>query len=266
MKRFALGAIVSVLAGVLTACPTPPPGYQPPRIESVEVSPQPVQPGQDVTLLVDVRDDQAVRSAVTRTFFTPSGLQRNAVGVCTIGRTELGGPQHVRLTVTCPVPEIANNGTWQVEVRINDGTPQDNYPGLTTRLTYEVAGGSDDFDPPELLSYDIEPDAVDQVTPFTLTVRLSDESMPLSLRTTGLYPIAFSKPFAIHSTFQCGDRTFTPVSATEVELVAQCRPFNYDEAGRSEAGLHRAFMTVLDAHGHERQFQMEVDVAPAPAT
>lgn len=265
MNRVALGAMLSAMAAVLVACPAPPAGYQPPRIESVEVTPRPARAGEDVTLVIEVSDDHRVVSAGAVQLFTPNGTTLNAIGVCDTDLAQLGGPAHVELTVTCPVPEVANNGTWQLELRINDGEPLDRLPGLTTRLAFEVAGGSDDVEPPRLLSYDIQPDTVDQDTPFTLTARLSDETPPFTLRTTGLYPLAFTKPFAINSTFQCHDRTFTPVSATEVDLVAECRPYNYDVAGRSEVGLHRAFMTVRDALGNERQFQMEVDVRAAPA-
>ena len=64
--------------------------------------------------------------------------------------------------------------------------------------------------------------------------------------------------------FWCTNPTLTPVSATEVDVVATCTPSNYNQPGRSEPGLHLSFMPVQDALGHEGTAEMSVDVQPGP--
>ncbi len=70
MRRIVLGGIVAAMAVLLTGCPTAPPGYQPPYVESSEISPQPAQPGDTLTMVLDVRDDGALTAVVPR--YTPS--------------------------------------------------------------------------------------------------------------------------------------------------------------------------------------------------
>ena len=265
MRRVLLGAFVVAMTLVLTGCPTPPPGYQPPSLESSQITPQPAQPGDTLTMVLDVRDDQALTFVAPQYLFTPSNTRLNAVGVCDVELAPQGDFRHVLATVACPVPTYASNGTWQLELRLNDSpTPQANYPGRTVRVPFEVTGGSDDRRPPQLVSYSIDPVVVDQETAFTVTARLSDESLPLSVGFDGSSSFNFTKLFAQNSMFWCTNPTLTPVSATEVDVVATCTPSNYYQPGRSEPGLHLSFMPMRDALGHEADAQMYVDVQPGP--
>lgn len=267
MKRVAFAAIVSVMAGVLTACPPQvPPDYQPPTIESIEVTPQPVQPGGTLTVRIEARDDVAVTGGGVTNLYTPSGTR--LTWTCPDEVVPVGAPgdrTHVVMTITCQVPTYASNGTWQLDTVVGDGMPPTaNYPGRRIRIPFEVTGGTDDRQPPRLLSYDIAPEVVDQETTFTLTMRLFDESMPIDVGSS-ITTFDFTKPFARNSIFRCSGTSSTQVSSTEVEIVAQCVPWNYSVKGRSEPGLHRSFPPVRDALAHEGNIEMLVDVLPKPA-
>lgn len=263
--RYSGIALALVSAMVLAGCQTPPPGYRPPTIESVQVSPQPAHPGDTVSLLIEARDDQAVVSGVPQLLITPTGTRLDANG-CTSEQAPLDGVIHVLITITCPVPAFASNGTWHLQIRVNDGAPLDNYPGLTRQIPFEVAGGSHDRTPPQLVSSTIAPATVDQETTFTLTMRLHDESLPLSVGQPGSSTFFFTKPFAPNSAFICNNASYTPVSSTDVDVVVTCTPTNYNVAGRSEPGLHVAHMAARDALAQEGTIEMSVDVQPTPGT
>lgn len=266
MRRVMLGGVVAAMAVLLTGCPTPPPGYQPPSLESTQITPQPAQPGDTLTMVLDVRDDQALTYVAPRFLFTPSNTRLTAEGgVCDVELVPQGDFRHVLATVTCPVPTYASNGTWQLELLLNDSTyPNTNYPGRIVRIPFEVSGGSDDRRAPTLVSYSIDPAVVDQETAFTVTARLSDESLPLSVGYQGGGTFGFFKPFTPNSMFWCVLPTVTQVSATEVDVAVTCTPSNYNQFGRSEAGPHVARMPVKDALGHEGTVEMSVDVQPGP--
>ena len=130
MRRVLLGGFVVAMTVVLTGCPTPPPGYQPPSLESTQITPQPAQPGDTLTMVLDVRDDQALNYVAPRYLFTPSNTRLNAVGLCDVELAPQGDFRHVLATVACPVPTYASNGTWQLELLLNDSSvPADQLPG-----------------------------------------------------------------------------------------------------------------------------------------
>lgn len=270
MRRVALGGIAFVMAAVLTGCPSPlPPGYQPPVVESVDISPQPAQPGDTLTVSIEARDDMAITGAGPRLLFTPSGTSLSGREHCTSESSSLGDPvdrRHMLITVTCTVPDFASNGTWQIEMLIGDGTPPTaNWPGLTTRIPFEVVGGTDDRVPPQLVHYEIEPAVVDQETTFTLTMRLRDEALPLTVGNNVSGWFDFAKLFSDNSRFTCKFPSITPVSPTEVDVAIDCVPNNFNLPGRAEPGVHRAYMPVSDSLGHKGNIEMFVDVQPVPA-
>ena len=265
MRRIVLGGIVATMAVLLTGCPTAPPGYQPPYLESSEISPQPAQPGDTLTMVLDVRDDGALTAVVPRWVYTPSNTKLAGHSFCDTEMAPQGDFRRVLVTVTCLVPSYASNGTWQLDLFLNDSSyPSANYPGRTVRIPFEVTGGSDDRRPPQLVSYRIDPTTVDQETTFTVTVRLRDESMPIAVGSDASSSFNFTKLFAQNSTYWCRNPVATPVSATEVDVVAACTPSNYWVYGRAEPGLHLSYMQVTDALGHEGNAEMYVDVQPGP--
>lgn len=264
MRRASLAAIVSVMAAVLTACPPQPPsGYQAPTIESIHVSPQPARPGDTLTVRIEARDDEAVTGVGVAWMNTPSS-RLVGYGLCTPTVDPVGDPTdrtHVIITITCPVPTVASNGTWSLEVNVGDSYPPALiYPGRDVRIPFEVVDGSDDREPPRLLSYDIEPEVVDQETTFTVTMRLFDEAMPIRVG-PGIASFGFGKPFS-NSRFSCHGISSAQISPTELEIVAECEPQLGIVKGRAEAGLHRSRPEVRDALGHEGHIEMTVDVQP----
>lgn len=265
MRRVVLAGVLASLTLVLTACPNPPPGYRPPSVESTQIAPSPARPGDTLTFVLDVRDDQALTAVVPRYLITPSGRSLSVFGACPTEMEPQGSFTQVLVTVTCEIPPYASNGTWQLELFLNDSNyPTQDYPGRVTRIPFEVVDGNDDRRPPQLVEYRIEPAVVDQETTFTVTVRLRDEALPLTVGDTGSGSFNFTKLFAQNSTFWCRNPTYTPVSATEVDVSAQCTPSNYYNPGRSEPGLHLSFMNARDALGHETDIEMYVDVQPGP--
>jgi hypothetical protein len=265
MRRLGIAGFVVAMGALLTGCPVAPPGYQPPKLVSSQVSPAPAHPGDTVTFTLDVTDDGAVTAAVPRRLYTPSGSRLPSQYDCDSEMAPQGDFHHVVVTVTCPLPQGASNGTWQLEMFLNDSSyPTANYPGSTVRVPFEVTGGTEDRRPPRLVSYSIEPTVVDQETTFTVTARLSDEALPLSVGELGSQSFNFTKLFAQNSVFWCSNPTLTPVSATEVDVVANCTPSNYYQGGRSEPGLHLSYMKVRDDLGQEGNVEMYVDVVPGP--
>jgi len=257
MRRIGVPGIAFVLAAVLTGCPgTPPEGYWPPRVDSSQASPDPVRPGETVTLVVAASDDVAIVSSFARALVTPTGNSLSVAGECTHELAPQGDFKNVLITLACPVPEFASSGTWQMEIRINDGAPLQNLPGLTARVPFEVVDGSDDRSAPQLLSSTIEPSVVDQVTVFQVRALVRDETS-VSLAHPNF---AFVKPFAPNSFFECLGPTLTPVSPTDVEIVATCYPSN----GRSEVGTHQTGLPLRDALGHQGLGLITLDVQSAP--
>ncbi len=264
MRRVGLAGLMVLMALVVTACPTAPPaGYSPPKIQSVDISPQPAQPGGTVTFVLDATDDRGVTQGFGREFLTPTGTRLNGLGVCTQELAPQGDFRHVLITITCPVPEYANNGTWRLEVRLNDGTALENLPGLEQWIPFEVAGGSDDRRPPQLIDYDISPAVVDQETTFTLTMRLRDDAPVRIGQPFAASGFLISKPFA-PSSFHCSGASYSQLAPTEWQVVVPCVPRNNNSFGRSEIGLHLANVPVYDLLHHTGTVPVQVDVQPAP--
>ena len=266
MRRIWFGGVLFVVAVVLTGCFTqqPPAGYLYPVIESAQVSPQPVQAGETLTVVIEASDDSGVSSGRARQLVTPDGIKFGDWNLCTSEPFERA--TRVLITITCPVPVYATNGTWEVDIVISDSSgPMNDYPFQfspeTSRLVpFEVVGGTEDHGPPQLVHYETEPATVTQATTFTLTMRLRDEALPVDIRSWGA-PY-FVKRFASYSVFVCRDRVVTPVSSTELEMVWTCSP-QYDGQSRpTEVGVHRAVMTLTDALGHKGDVEMFVDAKP----
>ncbi len=255
--------VVAVLLAVLAGCQNQPPSYQRPTVSSYEATTQPAQPGDTVTIVVQAHDDEGVTGGAPRWLFTPSGSQLLAQRYCDVTMEPVTGFLHVALVFTCELPEVASNGTWQLEARINDGTPPiQNYPGLDTRFEFEVTGGSEDRSAPVLVSHSFSPTVIDQETTFTLSLRLRDESLPIALGQGGSITNSFVKPFAQNSMFTCRELSTTPVSSTEVDVVLQCSPSNYNTPGRSEPGRHQSGLIVTDALEQEGMIMFSIEVQP----
>ena len=234
-------------------------------IESAQVSPQPVRAGDTVTVVIEASDDEAVAGGGARQLVTPDGIKH--ADLCT---SEPVQPDtHVLITITCPVPVYATNGTWEIDVVVSDHVgPWTDYPFQYTQETsrlvpFEVVGGTEDHGPPQLVHYATEPATVTQATTFTLTMRLRDDALPMDIGLGQYRWLSFVKRFASYSEFRCHDEIVTPVSSTEVEMVSTCSPLYDGQPRPTEVGVHRAVMTLTDALGHKGDIEMFVDARPA---
>lgn len=261
-RRWWCVCAAALLAVAATGCITPP-GYSPPVIASVQVAPSPARPGDTVVLTLDVRDDQGVTGGVTQLIFAPGGVGLNGIGVCSVDvAPSAEDPTDATVTVACPVPMYASNGTWSVQLRLNDGPPQANLPGITTRLDFDVAGGTDDVSPPQLVSSRTSPSVVNPSTTFTLTTRVSDQAPVEPGRIGGAPIFNLAKPFTLGSAFFCRDAAVTPVSTTESDISWRCEP-DFRDTVRSVVGVHSGRMPVRDALGHQTDLLISIDVLPA---
>lgn len=261
MKRV-VACAVGVLAMVgLSACQGPPEGYRPPSIDSVtQVSPQPAHPGEDVTFEIVATDDAVLSHAVALSLVTPSGSTLPGPRTCTTSLELIGALNHGVVTVVCPVPAFASNGIWSTDVTVYDRPPNSSveqaFPGTKRRLSFEVAGGSEDRSGPRLISSSTDPAVVGQETGFTLTMRVRDDTGPVVMPNNGGN---FVKLFAPNSFMACKDPVYTPVSATDTDIVLSCAP---GMNGRTEVGQHQSGMLVADALGQVGQAWMYLDVQP----
>lgn len=271
MKRFIAG--VCALMGVVaaTGCQLPAPGYRAPIVDSVtQTSPSPTLPGETVTIVLAVHDDGVVSYAGPSQLIGPTGAKLPGANVCTSTLELVGGLAQAEITVTCIVPTFASNGTWSTDVAISDrpaGAPiEASFPGTVRRVSFEVAGGSEDHTGPRLVSYQTDPAVIGQETPFTVTLRVSDDTPPVFLPYNGYYQ--YYKPFSSNSLFGCGGAVFTPVSATQTDITLSCNPGYYSTTGhtvRAEVGRHLSSMAVSDALGQRSNLESYIDVtAQAP--
>src|SRR4051794_15915130 len=103
MRRLACAVLIGVAAVMLTGCPVAPAGYQPPRLESYQVTPQPAHPGDSITFVLDVTDDRGIASGFARRMITPTGSLLSETPDCTWDTAPQGSFEHVVITSTCTV-------------------------------------------------------------------------------------------------------------------------------------------------------------------
>jgi hypothetical protein len=269
MKRFIIAGMVGVLAVVgSTACQPPPEGYRAPVVDSVtQVSPQPARPGEEVTFVLEVHDDVIISQGFARELVGPTGAKLPGPRTCTASVELVGSLTHGSVTVTCPVPAFASNGTWYTDVTVFDrpaaSSPEVSYPGTSRRLSFEVTGGSEDRSAPQFVSHQTVPAVIGQRTPFTLTVRVRDDTAPVALQWANRY--VFRKLFATNSVFGCVDPVYAPVSATVTDITLSCTPgYAADPSPLPELGQHGVSLPVTDPLGQTRSMDVFIQVVPQP--
>lgn len=209
-------------------------------------------------------DDDLISGAVAYHLTVPSGTLLPGSPTCSTNVVRGDDASEAVITMRCPVPSFASNGTWVTDLRINDNAGgQFAYSGTRIRPTFEVTGGVDDDDPPRVLSYRTDPAVVDQETVFSLIVRVSDPAQPLAMAPAGASVFTFRKLFADNSSITCVDPSFASVSPTETDVTFTCTPGNFGVPGRAEAGVHRGFLGLQDALGQEREAELFIDVVPS---
>jgi hypothetical protein len=265
-------AAAAIAALVLTGCPAtpqPPPGDTAPVVESVSVEPQTASAGETVEIVVVVRDDTRVTATRIDAVVSPRGHEVSrwdgygSPPVCTQQFDQGEDVTTATITMTCQVPSPTIDGTWRVLLRIADGTAAGDSFALRTsaQIPFQVQGGPQDSGAPRLLGWSTTPTQVRQDTPFTLTMRIQDESLPLREPFVG-ESFFFVKPFVNTSLIGCADPVMTPVSADEVLATFDC-----GGGPRTEAGVHHGTFDVVDALGQPDGFYLQIDVDyAAPAT
>lgn len=264
-------AAAAVAALVLTGCPAtpePPPGDTAPVVESVSVEPQHASAGESVEIVVVVRDDVRVTSTRIDAVVSPRGHEVSrwddyeSAPVCTQQFDQGEDVTIATITMTCQVPSPTIDGTWRVLLRIADGTPGGDSFGLRTgtQIPFQVQGGPQDAGAPRLLGWSTTPAQIRQDTPFTLTMRLQDESLPLREPYRG-ETFLFAKPFVNTSLIECDDPAMTQVASDEVVATFECAP-----GTRTEAGMHHGTFDVVDALSQPAALHLQIDVGyAAPA-
>jgi hypothetical protein len=265
-------AAAAVAAVVLTGCPAtpqPPPGDTAPVVESVSVEPQLASAGETVEIVVVVRDDTRVTATRIDAVVSPRGHEVSrwdgygSPPVCTQQFDQGEDVTTATVTMTCQVPSPTIDGTWRVLLRIADGTAAGDSFGLRTgaQIPFQVQGGPQDTGAPRLLGWSTTPTEIRRDTPFTLTMRIQDESLPLREPYPG-ETYLFVKPFVNTSLIGCDDPTMTQVASDEVVATFECAP-----GPRTEAGMHHGTFDIVDSLAQPAGFYLQIDVGDAaPAT
>jgi hypothetical protein len=215
--------VVFVVFGV-AACDGPylPPGWKAPIVESVVVAPAPVVAGQPFTVTVRASDDKHVKS-ISLYFLGPHPDRWDHMNVpC---QNSPITPQPVVTTeFDCTMPAIAPNGDWTMAVTACDGEVEcQEYGGLGgggyATTTFGVTGGTDDDQPPALVSADFSPENLTVGVPFSVTLTISDDHLVPNLpqQVIEIGPIAVSG-----KTYYCDETSRAQPSGTEDQFTFAC--------------------------------------------
>ncbi len=225
-KRSVYGVLVLAMLGALAGCITPEAPPPSPKVDSVEVSPQPAHPGDTVSVRIEASHTSTIFNGVPLTLVNPQGSSVSLEGCSSTLEHPGDDLTQATITIACVLPALVSNGTWTLGYRLNYtvptfyplGAPP---PPRPHTVTFEVVGGSDDVSPPTLVSFHTSPEVITRGTPFTATARVHDDA-PIVLG-------VWNAPNSANVTFDssgysnsCGEATLTPVSATEAEVVVSC--------------------------------------------
>lgn len=250
-RRVAVLAAVVVMTAATACIPElpPPPAYQPPVITGISVSPQPAHPGDVVTIVLDVADDEVISDVDVPNAYVPDGPGLNTImQLCTDSIAPTGTAGNATVTLTCALPSYASNGTWKVDVRVFDrATPNYAYTGTRAQIPFEVTGGADDRSAPSLLDYSTDPAAPSHTAPFTLTFRLEDQA-GARVSASPIFKMLLNGDRYVN----CGSPAYTQVDATTVQVVMTCTP------GWAEPGIYRGPVPVVDGLNHQGSVEMFV--------
>ena len=246
MKRVALLsllAIVVLAAGCGT--PTPPQGWEPPKIVAVDMSTTPVAAGSEFLVSIVVSDDHSV-ARVGYSFV----YDRFALRVpCDEADWEPGPVVTVELT--CTMPAVAPNGEWSLNIEATDGVwagpPPDCGCGWS-RTPFTVTGGTEDHEPP-VISHEVwSPQPYTVGTPFTVSFRVTDD-----------HPYNWAETLSVYHQHSgggglfCEQTTHTVLSPTEQEWVITC-------PGAPRAEERHFQLTIRDEIGFPAYIRKSFDV------
>jgi hypothetical protein len=257
MKRWRPVLVIPILVLITAgACDPPPPaGWQPPDVESITITPEPVIAGAPFTISAVVSDDEQV-ARVHLKVLDPRG-QESPVLDCEV--PELDPQPIVLVEIPCTLPDFALNGTWELVINAYDGEWAAGHGGGAgwARATFEVAGGSNDAAAPVLESATIEPATPVVGEPFTVVVRASDENLvvPPHAGTLRSYKVGAPRP------------PYWVCDVTSVQLLSptlQESTFVCPGAAELGAGPYWLQFVLADANGNRDGARVDFDKVAAP--
>jgi len=188
MKRLGMLPLLAVGLVAVGCFPQPPPGWQPPKVQSVVFSTTEIDAGSSFTVTITVTDDHSVAEVGFSFSTDDSGF---GMAVPCQGADWEPGPV-VTIEATCTMPAIAANGGWRLKVSAIDAEFSGGGEGACgcgwSNTAFTVTGGTEDRQRPTVESIVISPQPPFTVgTPFTATVQASDEhpgdwDQPLSIQ------------------------------------------------------------------------------------
>ena len=225
--------VAAMILGTAGACdPPPPPGWVPPEVIDLVVSPTPVVPGEPFTVSATVIEDRHITAVEVR-FVSPNSEVHHFCEVPTFDPS--GDPQtRVELAMPCVMPDFALNGTWQVSLTAYDGEYSGHGGGGGgASTTFEAVGGTNDVAPPVVEEITLSPAPPLQGQPFEVTVRVSDDHLIVP---SAYAPLAYTNTHL--RTWACTAGPAVLLSPTEQEFDFTCPGVPELAAGPYELRFH----------------------------
>ncbi len=258
MKRWLpLAFVAGMLVTTAGVCAPPPPiGWEPPVVEEIVISPDPVVPGQPFTVRLVASDDNQV-AGVRFYLHHPIGFEMfDNSAECE--PVSIEPAPRVEVEATCSLPVWASNGTWRVFASVSDGEYSPVESSGTGGFAYfEVAGGDPDDEPPTLEWIRVEPEPAVAGQPFEISLRMTDERLiiPSSTRSITVYEAG---PQPVRG-WQCPETYRSATSGPEVEMTFSCTPPEWVTPG---VYIARKF-GLSDLNFNNRQVEFEFGVVAA---
>jgi hypothetical protein len=238
--------VVLVLVAATTACipaPTPPSGYLRPVVDSIS-SPEPVLPGQDVTIVVQAHDDKLIAGLALRTLRVGDGRTYPTAIPCSFTMDRSDDQTTATFTVTCQVPTFANNGVWDLAVNIRDDYPT----GRDVHLPFQVVGGADDTSAPRFVSFTTDPAVITTATAqFTIATRYTDQAGVMPYDPSLVKIAKVGAPLGSDPTIICSFLEAQIVAPATTDLLWRCAV----QTGRVQRGVQEGRFHVKDGLGHQ---------------
>ena len=235
--------VVAILTFIAASCGTPPPPRTTgiPLIVSAVVEPATAAVGDTITIDITVLEDVAVTTVLTSYFRGPAGAEVRMRDYCSVGPIQPQGNSLFFIRLTCEVPSFFSNGSWKAWFSVLDGQ----YPYPQGNVTFQVTGGSNDVTGPVMESLTFDPASPVAGTPFSATLVVSDESMPLDNPGSGEFKFSLTKPEGpgLIERVVCVAPQITYPSAGLAQIEASCSQSIF----ASEPGVYPGVLTLRDA-------------------
>ncbi|UDY35830.1 hypothetical protein [Dermatobacter hominis] len=162
-------------------------------------------------------------------------------------------------TYECTLPDVVPNGTWLVSATAGTEYVANYAGGADT--SFEVTGGFDDHDAPELVSAVVSPNPVVIGQPFALTVRASDEHHTTPVPGSPAATIVLPAAPGASGTWSC-----TPVTPELVEpTVLEWRFTDCVVPAGSSPWTYAGRLAVADAYGSSAGLSIMFSAVAPPA-